>query len=136
MVRLDNNAEDEFVSAATFLFPDEAEVARGLLRSMDIFCYLQNEHTLAKVWPLSIGLGRLRLMVPASLLTEARETLASVISEGDLVAQEELQIVEGREHSFVAFSRGRCGIAARMMLAIAVLCAPTVDKMPLVYLFR
>lgn len=59
---------DEFVSAATFLFPDEAEVARGLLRSCEILCYLENEHTLAKVWPWSYIFGRTALDGPSLTL--------------------------------------------------------------------
>src|SRR4051812_49266279 len=75
--------DDELVAAATFLFPDEAEAARGLLRSCDILCYLENEHTLAKVWQWNILLGGLRLMVPASLLEQTQELLSTPPAEED-----------------------------------------------------
>jgi hypothetical protein len=81
------NSEDiEFISAATFLFPDEAEVARALLRSADIHCYLENEHTLAKVWQWNVALGGLRLMVPAPLLEEVHAILDETLSEEDQTA--------------------------------------------------
>ena len=125
--------EDEFISAATFLFPDEAEVARGLLRSGDILCYLENEHMLAKVWQFNVALGGLRLMVPASLLEQVHEILTKVISEEDLTAQAGMKAeLEAREQSsFRIFVRGRRGGRARATLALAVLCAPALDTLRL-----
>jgi len=130
--------EDEFVSAATFLFPDEAEVARGLLRSGEILCYLENEHMLAKVWQWNVALGGLRLRVPASLLEQVHEILTEVISEEDLTAQAGMEAeLEAREHSsFRIFVRGRSGRRARTMLAIAVLCAPALETLRLLNVGR
>jgi hypothetical protein len=135
---LATGTEDEFVSSATFLFPDEAEVARGLLRSGDILCYLENEHMLAKVWQWNVALGGLRLMVPASLLEQVHEILNEVISEEDLSAQAGMEAgLEAREQSsFGIFVRGRRGYRARTMLAIAVLCAPALDTFHLLTVWR
>ncbi len=130
--------EDEFVSAATFLFPDEAGVARGLLRSGDILCYLENEHMLAKVWQWNVPLGGLRLMVPASVLEQVHEILNEVISDEDLSAQAGMEAgLEAREQSsFGIFVRGRRGYRARTMLAIAALCAPALDTFHLLTEWR
>src|SRR5207237_8219055 len=73
--------DDDFVSAATFLFPDEAGVTRALLRSADILCYLENEHTLTAAWTWSYALGWLRLMVPASRMAEVHPILNERISD-------------------------------------------------------
>jgi len=117
---------DEFVSAATFLFPDEAEVARALLRSGGILCYLANEHTLAKVWQWNVLLGGLRLMVPASLLEQVHEILSEVVAEEDLTAQAgfDARTASTEARSYRVFGQGRKGGRARAMLGIAVLCAP------------
>jgi hypothetical protein len=69
---------------ATFLSLDEANFARGLLRSADIVCSLENEH--GAQWA---GSGALRLMVPAVAYDRACEILESEISEEDLIAQAE-----------------------------------------------
>jgi hypothetical protein len=129
---------DEFISAVTFLFPDEAEIARGLLRSGDILCYLENEHMLAKVWQWNVALGGLRLMVPASLIEDVYEILNEVISEADLMAQAQIEgYLEVREQSsFRIFAGGRSGRPARTMLAIAVLCAPALETLRLLYVGR
>jgi hypothetical protein len=129
---------DEFVSAATFSFPDEAEVARALLRSCSILCYLANEHTLAKVWPWNVALGGLRLMVPASLLEQVHEILSEVVSEEDLTAQAgfDARIASTEAISYRFFTQGRNGGRARAMLGIAVLCAPVVDALRVFYVGR
>jgi hypothetical protein len=132
----ESGTADEFVTAATFLFPDEAEIARALLRSCDILCYLANEHTLAKVWPWNLALGGLRLMVPSSLLEQAHGILSEVLSEEDLTAQAGFnERIESTEASR-AFNRGRDGGRARALLAIAVLCAPVVDALRVFYVAR
>ena len=120
---------DEFVSAATFLFPDEAEVATALLRSCGTLCYLANEHTLAKVWPWNLAVGGLRLMVPASCLEEVREILSEVVSEEDVMAQAgfDAGIASTGARSDRIFAQGRNGGRVRAILGIAVLCAPAVD---------
>jgi hypothetical protein len=122
---------DKFISAATFLFPDEAAVALALLRSCDILCYLANEHTLAKVWPWSITLGGLRLMVPASLLEPVHEILNDVPSEADFMAQAgfDLQIDSTEATSSRNINPRRRKAFSRTFLAIAVLCAPAVDTL-------
>jgi hypothetical protein len=128
---------EPFVAAATFLFPDEAEVARGLLRSADILCYLENEHTLAKVWQWNVALGGLRLMVPTSLLYQVHEILNELISAEDFTAQAGMEAeLDVREYSFRIFAHGRSGGRARTMLAIAVLCAPALETFRLLYVGR
>jgi len=129
---------DEFITAATFLFPDEAEVARGLLRSCDILCYLANEHTLAKVWPWNILLGGFRLMVPASLLEQVHGILSEVVPREDLMAQAGFDApIESTEASLRrVLCRGRNGGCARALLAIAVLCAPAVETLCVFYVVR
>jgi hypothetical protein len=126
---------DEFITAATFLFPDEAAVAFALLRSCDVVCYLANEHTLAKVWPWNVTLGGLRLMVPTSLLEEVHGILSEVLSEEDFMAQAGFEpLIDSTEAtSSRIFNRGRRGAGARTLLAIAVLCAPTVDALRVLY---
>ncbi|HTC33143.1 MAG TPA: hypothetical protein VK724_07215 [Bryobacteraceae bacterium] len=126
---------DEFVTAATFFFADEAAVAFALLRSCDVVCYLANEHTLAKVWPWNITLGGLRLMVPASLLEQVQEILNEVPSEEDFMAQAGFnsQIDSTEATSSRVFNRGRKGARARTLLVIAILCSPAVDALRVLY---
>lgn len=124
--------DDDFVPAATFLFPDEAEAARGLLRSCDIVCYLENEHTVAKVWPWSYVVGGLRLMVPGSLLGFVREVLNAAVSEEDLHAAMEAHPASNEEDALAV--RGRSGGLARTMLVIGILLSPAVESLRLFYL--
>ena len=88
---------------------------------------------LAKVWQFNVALGGLRLMVPASLLEHVHEILNEVISEEDLTAQAGMKAEpEVLEQSSVGiFVRGRRGVRARAMLAIAILCAPALDTLRL-----
>ena len=81
--------KDDMVSVATFLFPDEAKLARALLESASIPAYLENEHTLAANWMLTNAIGGLHLLVPSALAEEAREVLGSKVSDQDLAAQAE-----------------------------------------------
>ena len=129
------SAADEFVAAATFLFADEAEVACPLIRSCGIVCYLANEHMLAKVWPWNIALGGLRLMVPDSLLEQVHEILNERLSEEDLLSQAgfDSPIESTGANPSRAFNRGRSGGRVRAWLAIAVLCAPAVDALRVLY---
>ena len=118
------DAQDEFVLGATFLFPDEAGVARALLRSADILCYLENEHTLTAVWNWSCALGWLRLMVPASRRDDAQQVLSTVSSEQEPINWAGMgpQLESAEQPSFI--QRGRRG---RTVLAIAMLCSPAIE---------
>ena len=78
---------DDLVVAAIFMYPDEAKLARAVLESADIPCYLENEHTLAANWALTPVLGGLRLMVAPADLTLAGEILASRVSDEQLNAE-------------------------------------------------
>ena len=80
---------------ATFLAFEEANLGRALLRSADIPAYLENE--LTSTWtgaseatdPYKVVERGLRLMVPASLLEQAKRILEARISDEDLLAQAE-----------------------------------------------
>lgn len=86
--------EDGLQLVATFLSLDEANFARGLLRSADIPCSFENEK--AAAWT---GIGELRLMVAASAYDRACEILETEISEEDLIAQAEAEASEDDEPS-------------------------------------
>lgn len=77
------------VAIATFVYPDDAKLARALLESASIPTYLGNEHTLAADWFLTNVIGGLKLMVPAPFVAEATEILRSRVSDEDLDAQAE-----------------------------------------------
>jgi hypothetical protein len=81
---VEDGPEENLVLAATFLSPEEANLGRALLRDGGIPAYLENE--LTSVWK---GTGGLRLMVPGSLLEQAKEILEARISDEDLLAQAE-----------------------------------------------
>src|SRR5207244_2793573 len=121
------DVEDEFVVGATFLFPDEAGVARALLRSADILCYIENEHTLTAVWTWSCALGWLRLMVPASRREEVQEILGTMSSEEELTTQAGMEPQLGSTEQQSLTHRGRRGWRARTALAVALFCSPAVD---------
>ncbi len=130
------DADDEFVSAANFLFPDEAGVARALLRSVDILCYLENEHTLTAVWTWSVALGGFRLMVPRSRIEQVHEILNEGMFKADLATEagNEAQVGSSEEEASMIREGGRSGRRARTVLAIALLCSPAVDLLRLFYL--
>jgi hypothetical protein len=79
--------EGDLVEAARFSFSSEADLARALLESAAIPCYLENEFA-GKTLGAADGL---RLLVPASLLENAREILAARVSEEELIAQAEAE---------------------------------------------
>jgi hypothetical protein len=90
-----SNPADELVLIATYLIPDEANLARGLLESAEIPFRLENE-----LAPL--GGFQLRLLVPVAFEAEAMEVLESEISEEELAAQAEaagVGIEESEEES-------------------------------------
>jgi hypothetical protein len=76
------NPAEQLVPIATYLIPDEANLARGLLQSAQIPFRIENE-----LAPL--GGFQLRLLVPAAFEAEALEVLESEISEEELAAQAE-----------------------------------------------
>jgi len=65
---------------------DEARMARELLKSAEIPCYLRNDNPMAVSWT---GVGGFRLSVPPEWLEQAREVLETEISEEELAAQAE-----------------------------------------------
>lgn len=128
--------DDELVCAATFLFPDEAEVARGLLRSAGILCYLENEHALNAVWPWSNCLGGLRLMVRASLLEEVREILYQEFAEEEFAVQAGPYVDSTEEQDSTGKKLGRNGGRVRMALALGILFSPSVEYLRILYVWR
>jgi hypothetical protein len=75
---------EELVVVNTYVSPEEAALGRALLRSADIPAYLENE--LTSTWT---GIGGLSLMVPRSVLEDAKEILETRISDDELAAQAE-----------------------------------------------
>jgi hypothetical protein len=73
---------DEMVLIATFGYPEEANMARGLLESASIPSQIKNELA-------GVGGFEASLMVPASFEEQALEVLGSEISEEELAAQAE-----------------------------------------------
>ena len=73
---------EEMVLIATYLIPDEANLARGLLQSAEIPFRIENE-----LAPL--GGFQIRLLVPKAFEEEAVVVLESEISEEELAAQAE-----------------------------------------------
>lgn len=83
----------ELVEAAIFSSSSEADLARALLESAAIPCYLENEFA-GKTLRASDGF---RLFVPATLLENAREILNSPVSDEELIAQAEAEPVPASE---------------------------------------
>jgi putative signal transducing protein len=77
----------ELVELAIFSSSSEADLARALLESAAIPCYLENEFA-GKT--LRVGDG-FRLFVPATLVENAREILNSPVSDEELIAQAEAE---------------------------------------------
>ena len=78
----------ELVEAAIFSSASEADLARALLKSANIPCYLENELG-GKDYLRAIE--GFRLVVPASLLESAREILDASVSDEELIAQAEAE---------------------------------------------
>jgi len=76
------DAVDEMVLIATFGYPEEANMARGLLESASIPSQIKNELA-------AVGGFEASLLVPASFEEQAIEILESQISDEELAAQAE-----------------------------------------------
>ncbi len=76
------HAAEEMVLIATFGFPEEANMARGLLESAAIPSQIKNELA-------AVGGFEASLLVPASFEEQAIEILESQISDEELAAQAE-----------------------------------------------
>jgi len=130
--------DDEMLSAETFLFLDEAELAREFLQSAGITCYIENENALRMIWAWSYFLGGLRLMVPASMLLEANAILAETCSHEELTRAAGIE-EDGRVGFDADISRfplhGRGGWRTKAVLVLAILCSPSVDRLQLIYVW-
>jgi hypothetical protein len=81
---------DEMVLVATFGFPEEANMARGLLESASIPSQIKNELA-------AVGGFEASLLVPASFEEQAIEILEHQISDEELAAQAEAASVPDEE---------------------------------------
>lgn len=70
------------VHIATYLMPEEASLARGLLQSAEIPFFLDNEMA-------PLGGIQIQLMVPEAYEADAREILEHELTEEELAAQAE-----------------------------------------------
>jgi hypothetical protein len=87
-----NDPGDQMVAAAVFSNADEADLARALLESAGITCFLANEHTAGFNFTLSNDISGLPLLVAARNLDQAREILAAPVSDAELVAEAEAAV--------------------------------------------
>ena len=79
--------QGELAEVARFSSSFEADLAKELLGSAAIPCYLENEFA-GKTLRVSDGF---RLFVPATLVENAREILNSPVSDEELIAQAEAE---------------------------------------------
>jgi len=87
---LDDGAPQvELVPLDTYEIAEEAKLARALLESADIPCYLTYAHMLGATSLWTNASGGLTLMVPPAFVDEAREILAAQITDDELSAQAE-----------------------------------------------
>lgn len=70
------------VHIATYILPEEASLARGLLQSAEIPFFLENELS-------PLGGFQIQLMVPAAYEADAREILEHELTDEELAAQAE-----------------------------------------------
>lgn len=85
----DAGEREEMVEVATFTDMGDARLARALLKSAEIPCYVENDAALPGNLISNPGLGGFRLSVPPSWLEQAREVLDTRISDEELAAQAE-----------------------------------------------
>ncbi len=83
MLEFGNDAE-KMVTVERFLDPVQAQIAKGMLESVGIACFLQGEHANHMV-PLAF---RVRLQVLESDVSEARELLQNANQEGSQSGEE------------------------------------------------
>jgi hypothetical protein len=76
--------DEELVVASIYLHLGDALFARSLLEAEGVPAHLANEYGGLR----TAGIDGLRLMVPASMLDQAREVLSTEISEADDPAEE------------------------------------------------
>ena len=129
MIADPTTGNDELIPASTFWFRDEAVIAQGMLRSCGILCYLENEHTLSAMWTLTNALGGIRLMVPASLVQEARAIVTTTISEEEMTAS-----AGAADPIFLNQASRRTGRQGRTTLGIVFLLSPAIERLRLFYL--
>jgi hypothetical protein len=91
------DAVDEMVLIATFGYPEEANMARGLLESASIPSQIKNELA-------AVGGFEASLLVPASFEEQAIEILESQISDEELAAQAEAAGIPDEEFAEEEFA--------------------------------
>jgi hypothetical protein len=77
---------EDWALAATYLTAEEANLAHSMLESAEIPARLASNNTSA--WS---GTGEIQLLVPAAMMEEAENILASPISDEELAAQAEAE---------------------------------------------
>jgi len=87
---------DQMVAAAVYSNMEEADLARALLESAGIECFLGNEHTAGFTFTLPNDISGLPLLVSANNLDQAREILAAPVSDAELVAEAEAAVDSSR----------------------------------------
>jgi hypothetical protein len=70
------SVEIKFALLEIHMSPWEAHVSRAFLESEGIPVTLASEHHIGAIWPMSLMLGGVRVLVPAGSLASARELLA------------------------------------------------------------
>lgn len=68
-------SEDKLVQIGRFFDSTQAHIARGILETNDIHCFLFDENHTSTAWHLNIALGGTRLMILRSDLEIALEIL-------------------------------------------------------------
>lgn len=68
------------VTVATYSFPYEAQIAWARLDAEGIPAFVADEQTINMQWLYSNAMGGVRLQVPATFVTQARELLAEDLS--------------------------------------------------------
>ena len=68
-------SENTLVTAGTFSFPHEAEIARSTLEAEGIAAYVADAHTINMQWLYSNAMGGVRVQVHQKDLTVAKEVL-------------------------------------------------------------
>ena len=104
------------VTIASFSLPIDAQIPRAKLESEGIPAFIADEHTINMQWLYSDAMGGVRLQVPESCATRARELLEQIDVE-EVIDQNNIEVphcprcnstqleavTEGKRMAFLAF---------------------------------
>lgn len=82
---------DKLVTIGRYSTPLEANMAKLKLESAGIYAFVADEYTIGINWLYSNALGGVKVQVPASVVSEAREILAS---EAESPATDEAETID------------------------------------------